>query len=273
VVGWQNPYEYVLLIVAVLHLAIFIFWETKIAASPILPFDIWTAPSILPLVVVVFFAFMSFGLFGWYISCWHLVIRNGSLLTAAAEIQPFTVGGAIAAISAAWLIPRLSAQYILAIGATAMLVANILLATMPAQQIYWQTSFFAVCLAAFCPDFIFTAAQIIASNAVARNEQGIAGSLIGTLLTYGMSTGIGFGGTVEVHTNRGGTDTVRGYRGALYLGVGFAAASLALSLLFVRIQKDDREGWGEKNETGQEMQGSTETSTPSGVIGGSDTEA
>jgi hypothetical protein len=133
----------------------------------------------------------------------------------------------------------------------------------PVQQNYWHQEFFAVCFAAFCPDFIFTASQIIASNSVKRNEQGIAGSLIGTLLTYGMSTGIGFGGVVEAHTNHGGKDLVKGYRGALYLAIGFAAAAIVLSLLFVRIQKDEREGWTEKDGVGLEMSG---TSTPSGLV-------
>ncbi len=196
-------------------------------------------------------------------SCWHLVIRRSSLLRGSAYVQPFTVCGALAAVSAAWLIPRLAAQYILAIRATAMMVANILLATMPAHQIYWQTSFFAVSICAFCPDFVFTTSQIIASNSVRRHEQGIAGSFIGTLFTYGMSTGIGFGGTVEVHTNRGGADVVRGCRSALCLGIGFAAASLVLSLLFLRIKKDDREGWDTKDEPAQELSG---VSTPNGLL-------
>ena len=181
----------------------------------------------------------------------------------SAEIQPFTVGGALAAVVAAQLISRLSAQYIVAIGAGAMLMANLLLATMPAQQIYWKAAFFSIAIASFGPDFVFTAAQIIASNSVARKEQGIAGSLIGTLLTYGMSTGLGFGGTVEVHTNQGGKDPVKGYRSAAYLGIGFAATSLVLNLLFVRINKDEREGWSEK--AGGSGEGNGET-TPSGVL-------
>ena len=192
---------------------------------------------------------MSFGVFSWYTFQWNLKIRGESLLTAAAEAQPLTVGGAFAAVAAAWLIPRLSAQYILAIGATSVLVSNLLLATMPAQQIYWQTEFWAVAIVAFSPDFIFTAAQIVASNSVSKDKQGIAGSLIGTLMTYGMSTGLGFGGTVEFYTNRGGADLVKGYRSALYLGIGFAAISLVLSLLFVRIGKDNREGWDEREDT------------------------
>jgi hypothetical protein len=101
---------------------------------------------------------------------------------------------------------------------------------------------------------------------VARHEKGIAGSLIGTLFTYGMSTGLGFGGTVEVHTNHSGTDIVRGYRSALYLGVGFAAASLVLCLLFVRIKKDKREGWDEPAMTGDQIAASSENTTLSGMI-------
>lgn len=247
---------------SILHICAFLFWEAKVAPSPILPFDIWTAPSFLALVVVVFFSFMSFGLFSWYAFMWMLKTRHESLLSAAASVQPLTVGGGIAAITSAYLIRHVAAQYILAIGATAMATASIILATMPEQQIYWKGLFPAIAIVAFCPDFIFTASQIIASNSVARKEQGIAGSLIGTLLTYGISTGLGFGATVEVHTNRGGADPVRGYRGALYLGIGFAVISAVLSLLFVRIPKDVREGWDEKVEAG----GSTDTTPANGVL-------
>lgn len=210
----------------------------------------------LALAVVVFLSLMSFGIFSWYIFVWNLTIRHESILTAAVQIQPLTVGAVLAAALAAFLIPRISAQYILAIGATAMLIANILLATMPAQQNYWRTEFVALAFAAFCPDLVFTAAQIIASNSVKRREQGIAGSLVGTLFTYGISTGLGFGGTVDMQLHRGGQDPVRGYRGALFLGVGFAAASLVLGLLFVRIDKDQREGWDEKETSPEDSEAS-----------------
>lgn len=173
--------------------------------------------------------------------------------------MPLMVGGAVAAFMAAWLIPRISAQYILAIGATSMLISTVILATMPEQQIYWQVAFPSIAIVSLCPDFIFTAAQLIASGSVKRTEQGIAGSLIGTLLTYGISTGIGFGGTVEVYTNRGGRDLVRGYRSALYLAVGFATAALFISLIFVRIERDEREGWDEKDQPSSDVSPGSET--------------
>ena len=126
---------------SLVHFCAFVYWEAKVTRSPILPFDIWTAPSMLPLVIVVFFVFMSFGIFGWYTFQWNLIIRNNTLLNAAASAQPLTVGGAFACIAAGWLIPRLEAQYILAISAASVMVSNTLLASMPAQQLYWKQEF------------------------------------------------------------------------------------------------------------------------------------
>uniref|UniRef100_A0A8H7NHS9 Major facilitator superfamily (MFS) profile domain-containing protein n=1 Tax=Bionectria ochroleuca TaxID=29856 RepID=A0A8H7NHS9_BIOOC len=195
--GWDEAYEYALLIVSVVHLAAFVFWEKNGAKDPILPFDIWTAPSFVSLIIVSLLSFMAFGVLLWYINVWLLTVRNWTVLLSSAALVPLTVLGAVAAILSAWLIPRLSAQYILAIGALCVTVSITLVATMPAQQSYWPQLFPAAVLMAFCPDFIFTAAQIIASNSVKRHQQGIAGSLIGTIITYGQSIGLGFAGTVE----------------------------------------------------------------------------
>lgn len=100
----------------------------------------------------------------------------------------------------------------------------------------------------FSPDFIFTASQIIASNSVKREQQGITGSLIGTLATYGQSIGLGFAGTVEKYTTEGGEVLVQGYRHALYFGIDLGGAALLLDLLFVRVDADRREGWAKEGQ-------------------------
>ena len=98
-------------------------------------------------------------------------------------------------------------------------------------------------ISAFTIVLITNSAQIIASNTVPMRYQGVAGSLAWTLLNYGMSISLGFAGTVEVHTNDNGTRLLKGYHSAAYLGVGLSSAALILSVLFVRIPKDTREGW------------------------------
>ena len=134
-----------------------------------------------------------------------------------------------------------------------------MLATQPAMQSYWPQIFPATVLVGFCPDFVYLAAQIIASNSVARKHQGVASSLIGTLNQYGNALGLGVAATIETQvvkgSSEGGSDgrsavleNIPGYRAALYFGAGIAAVSLFLDFVFVRVPKNDREGWDEDLE-------------------------
>jgi MFS family permease len=265
-VGWSTSYEIVLLVVAVIFLGIFVIWEAKLARTPIMPLDIWRAPSFLPLVVVVLLSFMSFGTLPWYMVAWQQLIRRWSALQFAYGWTPFVIFGTIGAGLAAWLIPRLAAQWILAIGAATVLMSNLLLATMPQNQTYWAQVFPATVLMAFCPDFVFTAAQIIASNSVKRYQQGIATSLIGALNLYGNSLGLGFAGTVETEVNKSSSDQVQGYRAALYFGAGLAGVALLFDIVFVRMARDEREGWGDVGDDEAVSQAvSSETEPSSGA--------
>jgi len=131
----------------------------------------------------------------------------------------------------------------MAIGSMSSCAALILVATMPAKQTYWAQVFPALLLLSFGLDFLFTASQIIASNSVKWKHQGAAGSLIGTVLSYGLSTELGFKGTVEVYTNDNSKNPVQGYQNALYLGIGMADFAAVITVAFVRIPKiDEKDG-------------------------------
>ncbi|THC99489.1 hypothetical protein EYZ11_001038 [Aspergillus tanneri] len=167
---------------------------------------------------------------------------------------PFVICGMGAACLAAWLIPRVAAQWILAIGTVTILVSSVLMATVPMHQTYWAQIFPSVVLFAFCPDLVYTAGQIIASNSVRRHQQGIAGSIIGTLNLYGNSLGLGFASTIEVQIAKSSGSRVMGYRAALYFGVGISAVALLLDIFFVRMVKDEREGWDEDEQLADEVE-------------------
>ncbi|KAL6409921.1 putative efflux pump antibiotic resistance protein [Ilyonectria robusta] len=243
--GWETPFEIVLISLSVLVLALFGIWEHKFTKSPIMPLGIWTAPSFAALISVVLFSFMSNGIFLWYMVAWLQLLRGKTILEFGIEWTPFAIVATIGTFIAAWLIPRLAAQWILAIGSTTILVSNILLATMPVQQIYWAQVFPATVFMAFCPDFVYVAAQIVASNSVKRRQQGVAASLIGTLNLYGNSLGLGFAGSIETQVNKYRADQVLGFRAALYFGAGIALVAVILATLFVRVVKDQREGWSD----------------------------
>ena len=195
--------------------------------------------------LVTLFSFMSLGIFFWYMNIYMQTIRGDSLIRVGVQYLPLTIMGCANAFFAAWLVPRVPAQVIMGIGCFSMVTINVLLATVPAKLTYWAMCFPAMFISAYTIDLITTSAQIVASNTVPMKHQGVAGSLVGTLLSYGMSLGLGFAGTVEVNTFKNGTDLLRGYHSAAYLAVGLASTALALTIFFIRIPKDTREGWAE----------------------------
>jgi len=222
----------------------FLIWEHRYASEPIMPLSIFHAPSFSALVFVVLLSYMSFGISLWYMIAWQQLIRGWTVLELSFGWTPFCISSLTAVGVAAYLVSRLPAQWIMALGVSTALVANLLLATMPAQQTYWAQTFFAVLLSGICPDFVFVAAQIITSNSVSRRQQGVAGSLIGTLNLYGNSLGLGFAGTIESEVSKAaGGNILLGYRSALFFGVGLAVMGLLMDVVFVRMPKDDREGW------------------------------
>ncbi|KAI0049719.1 MFS general substrate transporter [Auriscalpium vulgare] len=244
-VGWQEPYEYVLLIISIIHAVAFCLWEMRGAKDPILPFTIWRRPSFGPLLFVLFLVFMAFGILLWYIAVWQFTLRDYSVLGVGGTFGPLAISGMACALLSAWLVPILPAQVILGIGICGVIASCLLVATMPEKQLYWKQMLPAGALMGLGPDFVATMGSIIAANSVKRHEQGVAGTLIGVLQTYGLSTGLGFAGTVESQVNEGGRNLVKGYRGALYLAVGFCVLALAIDIVAVRVPKETQEGWKE----------------------------
>ena len=216
-----------------------------------MPLTIFRAPSFTATIIVVLFSFMSYGTFIWYMIAWQQKIRHWSVVSTAWGLTPLAIFSAAGAFTAAWLVPRLAVQWILVVGALAVLVAEVLVATMPEQQLYWIQMFPATVVQSFCPDFIYTAAQIVACNSVGRKEQGIAGSLIGTLQLYATSVGLGFAGIVETHAGTDATPqgAAEGFRAALYFGMGLAIVALAVGIFFVKMPKQSQDGWQTEDTT------------------------
>lgn len=72
---------------------------------------------------------------------------------------------------------------------------------------------------------------------------------MGSVLSYSLSTGLGFAETVEAYTNDDGRDILRGYRNALYLGIGISGRATVIALAFVRVPKGERERWDENDHS------------------------
>ncbi|RHZ52828.1 uncharacterized protein CDV56_103543 [Aspergillus thermomutatus] len=238
VVGWEEPYVYALLIVSIFLIVAFAFSQSHVRA-PVLPNTLWTRKGFSPVVTAMSFGWMSFGIFLYYTTIYILTVHKAQPLTAVAQMVPLVIGGLFATASVGIFIAKVPAQYIFGVSMFSFFIGNLLMSFVNYSPVYWAFIFPACLLVVGGPDLSFASSGILISNAVLPEEQGVAGSFISTVVQYSISIGLGIAATVEGHVNNGGKDIVRGYRGALWLGIGFAAIAFFIVVFFVRDNRFD----------------------------------
>lgn len=234
IVGWGKPYVYVLLIIGCLFFPLFFWIELRVAKRPLIPFDALSSDVIFVLGCIAC-GWSMFGIFIFYI--WQfLTLRGASPLLASAYLSPAAISGAMASVVTGYLLEKLRAAWVMLIAMVFFTIGIILLMTCPLDRIYWAQIFVCVIVIPWGMDMSFPAATLILSNAVKKRHQGIAASLVNTVVNYSISLGLGFAGTVNVHVNDGGhtpAEVLKGYRGAEYMGVGLAGLGLVIALSFL----------------------------------------
>ena len=237
-VGWQEPYTYILLTVGILFIIAFVLSQSHVSA-PVLPNSLWTRKGFSPVVTAMAFGWMSFGIFLYYTTIFILTIHKKLPLSAVAEMVPLVIGGLFATASVGIFIPKVPAQYVFGVSMFSFFIGNLFMSFANYSNVYWAFIFPACLLVVGGPDLSFASSGILISNAVLPEEQGVAGSFISTVVQYSIAIGLGIAATVEAHVNKDGEDIVLGYRGAYWLGIGFAAVAFLVVVLFVRDHRFD----------------------------------
>jgi MFS family permease len=235
IVGWNQPYVIVTLILGVLLVPVFFYVEARVSSNPLIPFDICNSETAFVLGCIAC-GWSSFGIWFYYAWSFILNLKEVSPLLGTAYVAPVCVSGALAAISTGWLLGRFRPSIVMTMALTAFTVGTVLLMTTPVKQTYWAQLFVTTVITPWGMDMSFPAATLILSNAVKKEHQGIAASLVSTVVNYSISLGLGFAGTVEVHTNGGGktpSQLLTGYRNSLYTGLGLSSLGLMISLVYL----------------------------------------
>ncbi|OQE26978.1 hypothetical protein PENFLA_c006G01441 [Penicillium flavigenum] len=144
--------------------------------------------------------------------------------------------GIIACVVTGWLMGRMRPGLIMVLSMSAFTLGNVFIAIAPVHQTYCALTFVCLLIIPWGMDMSFPAATLMLSNAVERKHQGVAASLVTTVVNYSISLSLGLAGTVEVHVNNGGhtpDDVLKGYRGAIYFAVGLGGLGMFFSAIYV----------------------------------------
>lgn len=232
-VGWETPHTYIILIVGILMIVSFIFWELYVT-NPVLPPSIWTRKGFTAVILAMLFGWMSFGIFLYFAPEFLMTLRNVSSLSAVGEFSPVVVCGFIATMTCGAIVDHLPVQVFFIISCFGFMFGNIMFANADVHQIYWAMTFPALALVALGPDLSFTAGSIVISNSLKHHEQAKGGSMVNTVVLYGAGLGMGFAGTVEHYVQKNTNDQHLAFRSAFFFAFGLAVLSLLIVVLFIR---------------------------------------
>ncbi|CCH45779.1 Drug resistance protein [Wickerhamomyces ciferrii] len=244
--GWDSPYIIVLLIIGILALALFFYVEKKVK-SPLLPSEIMDINILLTL-TVTFLGWGSFSIWSYYHYCLLLNLRHYNPLESGATFCNFAVFGSLACFIVSMLIKKVKPSYILLASMCAFFVGIAMLSKTPIHQTFFNMSFAQMVILSFGMDLSFPAALLILSDALPKKHQGMAGSLVSTMVNYSMSIGLGIAATAEVQIYEKTSDLLKSYRAAMYVGIGFAVAAILLNIVQVMVSYNWNDEKIEKRE-------------------------
>ncbi|KAL6835650.1 hypothetical protein J3E69DRAFT_361017 [Trichoderma sp. SZMC 28015] len=236
VVGWATPYIPVFLVLGILFATAFFYIEINVSPSPLIPFSILTGDVAFVLACVAA-AWGGFGAYVYYFWTTMLTVTETPPLLASAWFSPPIPVGLGTAVLTGYLVARVHPAMLMVMAEACVLAACLLLATFPPGQTYWAQLFPSLIFAPLGLDMSFPAAILVMSNAMGKEHQGMAMSLVNTIVNYSISLSLGIAGTIEQQVTKtkpeGPATVLFGYHSAEYFSCGIVGFGLLLSLVFV----------------------------------------
>ncbi|OAA65267.1 major facilitator superfamily transporter [Niveomyces insectorum RCEF 264] len=232
IVGWATPYTYFLLLIGLLALGAFAYVEAGPAKYPLVPLAAMRATTNFVLGCTA----AGWGCFSvWVYYSVQLLenLRGWSPLLTSAAYAPAPVTGLAASLLTGLLFSRgVKPHWVMLTSMVAFFVGSLLFATAGPAQPYWYNAFFSILVMPFGMDMSNPAAIILLSNSVSHAHQGIAASLVVTVVNYSISLALGIAGSVEAGAFDADNLLV-GYRAAQYFGLGLGGLGVVLGTAFL----------------------------------------
>ncbi|KAJ8121034.1 hypothetical protein ONZ43_g2414 [Nemania bipapillata] len=197
--GWRNAYVSVLLVVGIVLCTVFVFIEKR-ARKPLVPIEALNA-GVGFVLAAIGCGWGCFGIYIFYIWEFYEVLRGASPLLATAWHSPIFISGIAAALTTGFIIHRVGPAKVMALALLAFTVGVALIATTPIYQSYWLQTFLCNVIITWGMDLSFPAATLMLSDLVAPEHQGIAASLVTTVVNYSGALSLGVAGAIELHVS------------------------------------------------------------------------
>lgn len=199
-VGWKTIYIIVTLVLGVVFFAAFILIELYYAQHPLIPLREVQAEAGFVLGCIAA-GWGSHGIWAYYLYLFLEQVKHHDALVTSLETAPVAVTGVFFAFSTVHLLKYMHVSWVMLISMAFFVLGALLLALVPLNQTYFAQTLVSIILMPGAMNLSFPAATIMISGSLPREKQGIAASLVATMVNYSISCGLGFAGSVARYSD------------------------------------------------------------------------
>ncbi|KFH47309.1 putative MFS-type transporter -like protein [Hapsidospora chrysogenum ATCC 11550] len=248
VVGWSTPWVSALIVVSLLIVAAFVFWQRHLEKSggraPLVKVSLFgnLRFSAVMLIMCVFFAsFNNYLIFATY---FFQNYQGLSPLQTMLRFIPTGIGGCIVAAVVARILDRVPTVFILLCGNLSVSVACLLFAVpIPPSTSYFAWALWAMLLSVIGADTTWPSLTLFTSRSLPPEDQAVGGALINAAGQLGRAVGLAISTATQTAVmasargvpveHAGGMEawdppTLRGIRAANWVNFGLGVASLVI---------------------------------------------
>lgn len=276
-VGWATPWIPVLIVVSLLVIVAFGFWQHHIETrrpgkSPLIKISMFRNYRFTAVMLIMALSFASFNCFIIFATYYYQDFQDLSPLQTMLRFIPTGVGGALVAAIVAQLLHWVPTVFIMASGNICVSVACLLFAVpIPPSTSYFAWGLPAMILAVIGADTAWPSLTLFTSSALPPQDQAIGGALINAMGQLGRSIGLAMSTAIQtavMASDRGvsvedaggplpwDSSSLKGIRAANWMSFGFGVLSLVIVLVAFRTMDIvGRAGPAKKPEVGREEEG------------------
>ncbi|KAK0113476.1 hypothetical protein ONS95_013733 [Cadophora gregata] len=237
--GWKTPLVIAFLILSVLFLASFGFWEHYLEAhdrEPLMRISTFKNGrfSIAMVIVCIFSAgFTNFLVYSTYL---YQDYQALSPIHTTIRFIPLGICGVLSTLVSGYLLDRIRGNYILIFGLGMGTLSNVLLAVpIPPTTTYWAYGFFAMCFAGIGADTVYPCLGLFTTQALPRKDQSVAGAMFQTFAGLGRAMFLPITATIQTSVQTKMRNNGKGELPALLEAIRavewFCAASIGAGLV------------------------------------------
>ncbi|KAM0330218.1 hypothetical protein ACHAQA_004392 [Verticillium albo-atrum] len=254
VVGWDRPWIPVIIVVSLLIITAFVFWqrhlEKKGERPPLMKISVFKNKRFSAAMMIMALFFASFNNFLVYATYFFQDYQGLSALQTTIRFIPTGVVGIITAFIVALLLSRVPTYLLLVFGNVSMALACVLFAIpIPSNTSYFAFGLPAMILSVFGADTAWPSLTLFTSKSLPQEDQALGGALINSAGQLGRAIGLAISTAVQTavmaksrgvsvedvgETKPWDGPSLDGLRAANWMNFGYGVSSLLLVLFVFR---------------------------------------